>query len=121
MRLEAVVVPVSDVDRSDAFYTRLGFRLDIDYVAVDGFRVVQWTPPGSACSIIIGDGITSAPAGSMPGLHLTVPDLVAARRALTGRRVAVRSASADGSCASFSDPDGNGWLLRLPRRRASRG
>jgi catechol 2,3-dioxygenase-like lactoylglutathione lyase family enzyme len=117
MKLEAVVLPVSDVDVAGAFYQRLGFRLDLDYVAGDGFRVVQWTPPGSACSIIIGTGLTSAPPGSAGGLHLVVTDLVAVRRVLAGRRIAVRPANAggaDGSGAWFADPDGNRWLLRRP-------
>src|SRR4051794_27700312 len=89
MKLEVVVVPVSDVDRAKAFYESLGFRMDIDYVDGDDFRVVQFTPPGSECSIIIGAGITSAPAGSADGLQLVVSDIVAAREELINRGVEV--------------------------------
>jgi catechol 2,3-dioxygenase-like lactoylglutathione lyase family enzyme len=145
MKLEVVVVPVSDVDRAKSFYQTLGFRLDADFVAGDDFRVVQLTPPGSPCSIIIGTGITSAAPGSAESLLLVVYDVEAARAELVGRGVDVsevfhdvggvfhhagtagRVAGPDpegrsyGSWVSFSDPDGNGWLLqeiktRLPGR-----
>ena len=89
MKLEVVVVPVSGVDRAKRFYETLGFRLDIDYVASEDFRVVQLTPPGSECSIIIGNGITSAVPGSAQGLHLVVVDIEAARAELVGRGVHV--------------------------------
>ena len=86
MKLEVVLVPVSDVDRAKAFYEGLGWRMDIDYVGEEaGFRVVQFTPPGSECSIIIGEGITAADPGSYEGLQLTVTDIVAAREDLVGR------------------------------------
>jgi catechol 2,3-dioxygenase-like lactoylglutathione lyase family enzyme len=89
MKLEVVVLPVSDVDRAKRFYEALGWRLDIDYVANEDFRVVQLTPPGSECSIIIGKGITSAVPGSVQGLHLVVADIEAARRELVGRGIDV--------------------------------
>jgi catechol 2,3-dioxygenase-like lactoylglutathione lyase family enzyme len=145
VKLEVVVVPVSDVDRAKRFYRRLGWRLDADLAVDDGYRVVQLTPPGSACSIIFGEGVTSAPPGSSEGLQLTVYDVDEARADLIGRGVDVSEpfhdvtgvfhhagtggrvsgpapAHADyGSFAAFSDPDGNGWLLqeiktRLPGR-----
>lgn len=139
MKLEVVVVPVSDVDRAKRFYEALGRRMDIDYVGGENFRVVQLTPPGSECSIIIGNGITSAVPDSLEGLQLTVFDIEAARDELVGRGVDVevfhdvggvfhhagsegRVPGPDperrdyGSFASFSDPDGNGWLLQEVRR-----
>ena len=140
MRLEVVVVPVADVDRANRFYRRLGFRSDLDYATGTDFRIVRWTPPGSQCSIVLGKGVTAAPAGSSQGLQLAVPDVAAARRALVARGVDVGplfedvagewpSARAGGprvgpgarrgtraSFASFSDPDGNGWLLHEVRR-----
>lgn len=145
MKLEVVVVPVSDVDRAKDFYKSLGFREDIDYVADEEFRVAQFTPPGSPASIILGTGITSAAPGSVQDLQLVVSDIVAARAELVGRGVDVSEVFHDdggvfhhagtqgrvagpapdrtsyGSFASFSDPDGNGWLLqevttRLPGR-----
>jgi catechol 2,3-dioxygenase-like lactoylglutathione lyase family enzyme len=142
MKLEVVVVPVADVDRAKHFYEALGFRMDIDYVGDDDFRVVQLTPPGSECSIIIGSGITSAAPGSTEGLQLVVLDIEAARADLVGRGVDVsepfhdvggvfhhagtagRATGPDpergdyGSFASFSDPDGNGWLLQEVKVRA---
>jgi catechol 2,3-dioxygenase-like lactoylglutathione lyase family enzyme len=143
MKLEVVVVPVSDVDRAKHFYETLGFRMDIDHVASEDFRVVQLTPPGSECSIIIGDGITSAVPGSFEGLQLTVvADIEAARAELVDRGVDVGEVFHDvsgvfhhagaegrapgphpelddyGSFASFSDPDGNGWLLQQVKVRA---
>jgi catechol 2,3-dioxygenase-like lactoylglutathione lyase family enzyme len=145
VKLEVVVVPVSDADRAKRFYESLGWRLDADLAVDDGYRVVQLTPPGSACSIIFGEGVTSAPPGSSEGLQLTVNDIDEARADLIARGVDVSAtfhdmtgvfhhagtegrvsgpapAHADyGSFAAFSDPDGNGWLLqeiktRLPGR-----
>ena len=89
-RLEVVVVPVSDVDRARRFYEKLGWRLDADLAVDDGYRVVQLTPPGSGCSIIFGEGVTSAPPGSSEGLQLTVNDIAVIRQAaLNGRKVVV--------------------------------
>jgi catechol 2,3-dioxygenase-like lactoylglutathione lyase family enzyme len=145
MRLEVVLVPVSDVDRAKAFYVSLGWRLDADLAVDDTYRVVQLTPPGSACSLIFGKGVTSSPPGSSEGLQLTVYDIDDARADLSERGVAVSEIFHDvtgvfhhagdggrqngpapehasyGSFASFEDPDGNGWLLqeiktRLPGR-----
>jgi len=147
MKLEVVVIPVSDVDRAKDFYKRLGFREDIDYVGGDSYRVVQLTPPGSACSIIFGKGVTAARPGSIDRLVLVVDDIAAARDALLSHGVEVslfhdaggglgggfyaageaRAAGLDpqrrsyASYASFTDPDGNAWLLqeikeRLPGR-----
>jgi catechol 2,3-dioxygenase-like lactoylglutathione lyase family enzyme len=145
MRLEIVVIPVSDVDRAKRFYVGLGWRLDADVAKNDGFRVVQVTPPGSSCSVIFGASITSAAPGAAQGLHLIVSDAVAARAALMARGVEISEVFHDAagifhraghdnrisgpdpqrnsyaSFASFSDPDGNGWLLqeitaRLPGR-----
>ena len=142
MKLEVVVVPVSDVDRAKRFYETLGWRLDADFVAADDLRVVQLTPPGSEASVIIGDKITSATPGSLEGLQLTVLDIEAARAELAGNGVDVSEVFHDeggifhhagtegraagpapenadyGSFASFSDPDGNGWLLQEVKRRA---
>ena len=128
-KLELVLVPVTDVDRAKAFYTdKAGFRLDVDHRAGDDFRVVQLTPPGSACSISIGVGITKAEPGSAQGLHLVVSDIVAARDELVQRGVGVgeiRHMGPDGwepgpdpqrrdygSYAEFKDPDDNIWLLQ---------
>ncbi|MEN3356786.1 MAG: hypothetical protein V7637_768 [Mycobacteriales bacterium] len=145
MRLEVIVVPVSDVDRAKSFYKALGWREDADVVTGEEFRVVQLTPPGSTCSIIFGTGVTSAAPGSAEGLHLIVSDVVAARAELAGHGVDVSEVFHDAggvfhhagtadrvtgpdpdrtsyaSFASFSDPDGNGWVLqeitaRLPGR-----
>jgi catechol 2,3-dioxygenase-like lactoylglutathione lyase family enzyme len=125
MKLEVVVVPVSDVDRAKGFYQSLGWRLDADFPGDGGFRVVQLTPPGSACSIIFGSEVASATPGSAQGLQLTVTDIEAARAELIDRGVEVSEVFHDdksyGSFASFSDPDGNGWILqevttRLPGR-----
>jgi catechol 2,3-dioxygenase-like lactoylglutathione lyase family enzyme len=142
-RLEVVVIPVSDVDRTKAFYERLGWRVDADFVNGD-WRALQLTPPGSPCSIIFGRGVTTAVPGSVQGLFLTVDDVAAARTALVDRganvsdvfhfdgdiHVTGTKGHAPGpdpegrsyrSWATFSDPDGNGWLLqeikeRLPGR-----
>ncbi len=138
MRLEVVVIPVSDVDRAKRFYGDLGWRLDADFVVGDAFRVVQFTPPGSPCSIHFGTGITSAVPGSARGLYLVVSDIEAAHAELAARGVDlsevfhhwVGEAPSSGpdptrrsyaSYATFSDPDGNDWLLqevttRLPGR-----
>ena len=141
MKLEVVVIPVSDVDRAKRFYGGLGWRLDADFVIGDEFRVVQFTPPGSPCSIHFGTALTGfAPAapGSARGLYLVVSDIEAARAELVEHGVDVsevfhrvgggdRLSGPDparrsyGSYASFNDPDGNGWLLqevtaRLPGR-----
>ena len=150
LKLEVVVIPVSDVDRAKAFYTRLGWRLDADFAAGNEWRVIQFTPPGSACSVIFGKNVTAAAPGSARGLYLIVSDLEAARKDLLERGIdvskpfhgagdvhagpdepylsgGVRVSGVDpkrgsyGSFASFSDPDGNGWLFqevtaRLPGR-----
>jgi predicted enzyme related to lactoylglutathione lyase len=119
-KLELVVVPVSDVDRAKAFYEqRLAFRLDVDHQAGDAFRVVQLTPPGSACSIAIGMGITEAAPGSTQGLHLVVTDIEAARAELVERGVEVSAVQTFpwGAFVFFSDPDGNGWAVQqIPAR-----
>ena len=144
MKLEVVVIPVSDVDRAKAFYAGLGWREDADFADDQGFRIVQFTPPGSACSIQFGANVTDAAPGSATNIYLIVSDVQAARDALVARGVAVSQvfheaslgdrfhadarvagAAPDGatygSFASFSDPDGNTWLLqeittRLPGR-----
>jgi catechol 2,3-dioxygenase-like lactoylglutathione lyase family enzyme len=139
LKLEVVVIPVSDADRAKRFYGGLGWRLDADFVVGDTFRVVQFTPPGSPCSIHFGTGVTSAAPGSAAGLWLVVSDIEAARAVLVGRGVDVSEVfhragpgkppvsgpdparRSYASFASFTDPDGNGWLLqevtaRLPGR-----
>jgi catechol 2,3-dioxygenase-like lactoylglutathione lyase family enzyme len=148
LKLEVVVIPVSDVDRAKAFYKRLGFREDVDFAGGDGFRVVHLTPPGSACSIVFGKGISSARPGSIDRILLAVSNITAARNELLSHGVAVSEVFHDaggglgggwlgdvekrapgpdpqgrsyGSYATFSDPDGNVWLLqeiteRLPGR-----
>ena len=128
MKLELVVLAVADVDRAKAFYEQAGFRLDVDHQAGPEFRVVQLTPPGSACSITIGIGLTDAPPGCSKGLHLVVDDIAAARDDLVARGIEVSDVfhfgpegqsagrhpdgSSYASYASFDDPDGNGWLLQ---------
>ena len=145
MKLEVVVVPVSDVDKAKAFYQGLGWRLDADFAKSEDFRVVQLTPPGSPASIIFGTGLTSAAPGSADGLQLVVDDIDTARAELASRGAVVSEVFHDaggvfhhggtagraagpapdhqsyGSFASFSDPDGNGWFVqevttRLPGR-----
>jgi catechol 2,3-dioxygenase-like lactoylglutathione lyase family enzyme len=145
MKLEVVVVPVADVDRSKEFYRALGWREDADYSGEEGFRVVQLTPPGSGCSVILGDRITDARPGSLRGVYLIVEDIEAARAELIDRGADVgevfhdaggvwHHAGTEGrlpgpdperrsycSFASFDDPDGNTWMLqeittRLPGR-----
>src|SRR4051794_30569817 len=140
-KLEVVIIPVSDVDRAKAFYTKLGWREDADFPIRDGFRVIQMTPPGSTTSVIFGEGITGAQPGSYEGLVLVVYDVEAARADLIARGVEVsdffHSSAFDhngereygldperksySSFASFSDPDGNTWVMqeiqqRLPGR-----
>ncbi len=138
MKLEVVVIPVADADRSKTFYSGLGWRLDADFIVGDAFRVVQFTPPGSPCSIHFGIGVTSAAPGSVQGLYLIVSDIVAARAALAAHGAPVSDIfhRAPGkppengphperrsyaSFATFNDPDGNRWLVqevtaRLPGR-----
>ena len=150
LKLEIVVIPVSDVDRAKQFYEKIGWRLDADFAADSDFRVLQFTPPGSACSVIFGKNVTAAAPGSAQGLYLIVSDVQAARDELLGRGVEISEVFHDAagvyagpdepylfgrrrangrdperrsyrSFASFSDPDGNGWLLqeittRLPGR-----
>jgi len=138
MKLEVVGIPVADVERAKRFYGELGWRLDADFSKGPDFRVVQFTPPGSQCSIHFGTGVTTAAPGSTRGLFLIVSDIFAARAELVGRGVKVGEVfhrplgeapisgpdperSSYGSYAAFSDPDGNAWLLqevntRLPGR-----
>jgi catechol 2,3-dioxygenase-like lactoylglutathione lyase family enzyme len=138
-KLEAVVIPVSDVDRSKLFYSKLGWRLDADFAVGDSFRVVQFTPPGSPASVHFGKGLTSAAPGSAQNIYLIVSDIEAARAELIARGANVTevfhragpgqpplsgrdpSGRSYVSFASLSDPDGNSWLLqeitaRLPGR-----
>ncbi|HYO80465.1 MAG TPA: VOC family protein [Bryobacteraceae bacterium] len=137
MRLEVVLLPVSDVDRTRNFYERLGWRFDGEFVGSDGSRSIQFTPPGSWCSVQFGTNVTPAPPGSAQGLHLIVSDIEAAREELIARGVdaseifhcssgyGCRFPGNDGrvngphpkrgsyaSFISFSDPDGNGWLVQ---------
>jgi predicted enzyme related to lactoylglutathione lyase len=117
MRLELVPVPVSDVDRAKAFYEQAGFKLEVDIRPIDAMRVVQFTPPGSACSIVFGTGmgeITDMRPGSVKGLHLVVADINAAREALVKREVDVGEITEFSGVkyARFSDPAGNLWLLQ---------
>lgn len=145
MKLEIVVVPVSDVDRAKEFYARLGWRLDVDIAKDEQFRVVHFTPPGSQCSVLFGKGVTTEEPGSVQGLHLIVSDINRAHAELVERGIDVSEVFHDagglfhhageegrvsgpqperrsyGSFASFSDPDGNGWVFqevttRLPGR-----
>src|SRR5918995_4093506 len=150
LKLEVVTIPVSDVDRAKEFYGRLGWRLDADYDTGDDFRVIQFTPPGSGCSVIFGKNVTAAIPGSAQGLYLIVSDIEAARDELVAHGVDASEVFHDAggvyagtdqpylfgrlrvsgpdpehrsyrSFLSFSDPDGNGWLLqeikeRLPGR-----
>jgi catechol 2,3-dioxygenase-like lactoylglutathione lyase family enzyme len=141
MKLEIVVIPVTDVDRAKEFYGRLGWRLDADYDNGNDFRVIQFTPPGSGCSVIFGKNVTAASSGSARGPYLIVSDIAAARDELLGRGVKISEVFHDAggvyagpdepylfgrlrvsgqdpehrsyrSFASFGDPDGNGWLLQ---------
>ena len=119
-KLELVIVPVSDVDRAKAFYTdKLGFNADHDHRVNDKLRFVQLTPPGSACSIAIGEGITTAAPGSVQGLQVVVADVHAARDQLSARGVDVGEVQVLdwGSFIWFTDPDGNAWAIQqLPPR-----
>ena len=134
-KLELVVLPVSDPDRAKAFYSeQLGFAVDVDTSPTEGFRVIQLTPPGSACSITIGVGLTQVEPGTYQGLHLVVDDIEAAHAQLAERRVNVTGPfhfgaegqtpglhpeRADyGTYLSFNDPDGNGWLVQEVRHHA---
>ena len=114
-RLELVQVPVSDVDRAKAFYTeKAGFNADHDHRISDEMRFVQLTPPGSACSIALGTGLTDMEPGSVQGLQLVVADIEAARAELAGRGVEVSEVQGFdwGSFVFFRDPDGNGWAVQ---------
>jgi catechol 2,3-dioxygenase-like lactoylglutathione lyase family enzyme len=119
-KLELIPLPVADVDRAKAFYAdQLGFHVDVDFSPNETFRVVQLTPPGSACSIAVGTGVVGTEPGSVQGLHLVVKDIHAARAELLGRGVEIAEVvdmSAPGkptiSYAAFADPDGNGWTLQ---------
>jgi catechol 2,3-dioxygenase-like lactoylglutathione lyase family enzyme len=114
MRLELVAVPVSDVDRAKAFYVRAGFNADHDHVVSDDLRFVQLTPPGSACSIAIGRGVTDMAPGSVRGLQVVVDDIEAAHDALAERGVDVSGVQDFpwGRFVFFGDPDGNGWAVQ---------
>ena len=114
MRLELVAVPVSDVDRAKDFYVRAGFEADHDHVVGDDLRFVQLTPPGSACSIAIGRGLTHMAPGSVQGLQVVVEDIEAAHAALAERGVEVSDVQDFpwGRFVFFSDPDGNGWAVQ---------
>ena len=120
-KLELVAVPVSDVDRAKAFYTEnAGFNADHDHTVSDEIRFVQLTPPGSACSIALGKGVTDAEPGSVQGLQLVVTDIEAARDELAGRGVEVSDVQSFpwGKFVFFTDPDGNGWSVQqLPSRQ----
>jgi predicted enzyme related to lactoylglutathione lyase len=114
-RLELVQVPVSDVDRAKTFYTeKAGFNADHDYQVSDELRFVQLTPPGSACSIALGTGLSNMPPGSVEGLQMVVSDIEAAREELVERGVEVSEVQHFdwGSFVFFSDPDGNGWAVQ---------
>ncbi|MET9471766.1 VOC family protein [Streptomyces sp. NPDC002917] len=151
LKLELIMLPVSDVDRAKAFYEAAGFRLDLDKAASEEWRAVHFTPPGSECSIMFGKGITSAAPGSAQGLYLIVSDIEEARAELVGRGIEVSEVFHDaggllfhgheggevthqvegqgrlaglhpdrasyGSFATFSDPDGNGWVLQEVAQR----
>jgi catechol 2,3-dioxygenase-like lactoylglutathione lyase family enzyme len=117
MRLELVPVPVSDIDRAKAFYVdQVGFTLDHDVTPADGVRVVQLTPPGSACSIVLGEGLPgiAMEPGILRGLHLVVPDMAAARESLLSRGLETTPVSDMGGIlfSGFEDPDGNTWVLQ---------
>jgi catechol 2,3-dioxygenase-like lactoylglutathione lyase family enzyme len=135
LKLELIVVPVADVDRAVDFYAgKLGFNIDVDHKAGENFRVVQLTPPGSACSITVGVGVSSVEPGTYQGLHLVVTDIEEAIAELAGKGVelgepfhfgeagqtpGLHPERADyGTFVTFSDPDGNGWLLQEVKQRA---
>ena len=135
-RIEVIVLPVTDVDRAKEFYSGLGWRVDVDHTAPDGFRVVHVTPPGSAVSVVVGNGVTDAAPGSVQGVHLVVDDIEAAAKELASRGVAASEVFHDaggvfhhagergrvagphpdrqsyGSFLSFADPDGNGFVVQ---------
>jgi predicted enzyme related to lactoylglutathione lyase len=114
-KLELVAVPVSDVDRAKAFYTdKVGFNADHDHRVNEGLRFVQLTPPGSACSIVIGEGITTTPPGTVQGLQMVVTDIQAAHKHLSERGVEVGEVQdlPWGLFVMFKDPDGNGWAVQ---------
>ena len=116
-KLELITVPVSDVDRAKAFYTdRVGFNADHDHTVSDELRFVQLTPPGSACSIALGTGLTEMAPGSLQNIQLVVSDIEAARAELLERGVEASEVSElpGGQFVFFSDPDGNGWVVQLP-------
>jgi catechol 2,3-dioxygenase-like lactoylglutathione lyase family enzyme len=118
-KIELVAIPVSDVDRAKAFYTeQAGFNADHDHQVTDELRFVQLTPPGSACSIALGSGITEAPPGSVQGVQMVVPDIEAAHAELRERGVEVSDVQEFpwGSFVFFKDPDGNGWAVQAPPR-----
>ncbi len=119
-KLELVGIPVSDVDRAKTFYTeKVGFHADHDHRVSEGLRFVQLTPPGSACSIVIGEGVIDAPPGSVRGMQMVVADINAARAQLVERGVEVGEVQQFpwGSFVFFSDPDGNRWAVQqLPAR-----
>ena len=141
LKLEVIVLPVSDVDRAKDFYQRLDFRLDADFVVDEGYRVVQVTPPGSQASIIIGTGLTTAKAGSAQGLHLVVSDIDAVRADIAARGIDISDVfheagvfhhpgtehripgahpehASYASFATFNDPDSNEWVLQEITTRA---
>jgi catechol 2,3-dioxygenase-like lactoylglutathione lyase family enzyme len=113
-KLELAIVPVSDVDRAKEFYERFGFNADHDHKVSDTLRFVQLTPPGSACSIAIGTGVTDMEPGTFKGLQLVVDDIEAARAELLGRGIEVSDVvkGPGGQFMYFSDPDGNGWSIQ---------
>jgi catechol 2,3-dioxygenase-like lactoylglutathione lyase family enzyme len=119
-KLELVAIPVSDVDRAKSFYTeKAGFNADHDYSVSEDIRFVQLTPPGSACSIVIGKGIVDTEPGSVHGMQMTVPDIEAARAELVGRGVEVSDVQRFdwGLFVFFKDPDGNAWAVQqVPAR-----
>jgi catechol 2,3-dioxygenase-like lactoylglutathione lyase family enzyme len=118
-RLEVVAVPVSNVDAAKAFYERIGYHIDHDHRVSDQLRFVQITPPGSCCSIVIGNGVSSAPPGSAQGLQVVVDDVEAAQAQLRDAGVEVGDVedSVTGRFVFFSDPDGNGWAVQQFRAR----
>ena len=119
-KIELVAIPVTDVDRAKAFYVeQVGFHADHDHKVHDDLRFVQLTPPGSACSVVLGTGVTQMAPGSQKGVQVVVEDVEAARRELIGRGVQASDVYVQpwGSFVTFSDPDGNTWALQqLPQR-----
>ena len=114
-KLELVAIPVTDVDRAKAFYVdQVGFHADHDHQVSDTMRFVQLTPPGSACSIVLGTGVTTMPPGTQRGVQVVVADVEAARKELVGRGVEASEVDVQpwGSFVTFSDPDGNTWALQ---------